>query len=41
MLPSDLKSYRAPPEPGWLGLIAAGIGLGVAAYLITVLLLSL
>ena len=41
MLPDDLRDYRAPPEPGWLGLIAAGMGVGVAVYLVTVLLLSL
>ena len=41
MLPEDLKDYHAPEFTAWLTDIAAGIGLGVAVYLITVLLLSL
>ena len=41
MLPDDLKSYRAPHEPGWPSLIASGICIGIAAYLITVLFLTL
>ena len=43
MLPDDLKHYRAPEDTvtAWLTDIAAGIGIGVALYLVTVLLLSL
>ena len=46
MLPGkneDLKHYHAPEDTvtAWLTDITAGIGLGVAVYLVTVLLLSL